>query len=721
MKKIWRNIVRKGIPVWCILLLFCGCGNKAQNITESLYVVKGEVILSEEAGNLQDIRCITGSGDIYFIAMDTQNKETQVGCIGEQTEIFAILPGESVLAGYVPEEGRLAVLTYRIEDGQYLLHCFKEKKEEAVYSLNEAMGEIGEVNMINAMALYENTLLLVTWEASDIWVIDYTTDTLRKLPVGAPVTSLTVEDGGDILAATGNGMLYHIDVQDGSREEIASGIYTQTDNGSKCVFVGEEILISGQSGLYRYLPESGTTEQIADYVKSNIFPAEYQITAETTDSGKIYKMVAVNEEKESLEIYFLSTAEILDNDTVMQGIQVTTTENDTVQETEKQVIIAELPQTQQMQEAVIAFNQYSDKYRIEVPGWEDAEYYGLRRDTELMTGGGADILMVAGSTHFSDYADRGILEDLKPYIEADLDEDAYLENILYAFEKEGKVYAIETGVSVTLLAGSKEILGEREGWTFEELKEIMEANPQITSYRNTEPMNVLRDCWLIGGGIESDDYDTLRECLLFAKEYGNLLGAGEEAVPGENVLVVHLQMNAPLSLANWEAKYGNELCLIGYPNVDRQGIRAGYEGLSINAASENKEGAWEFLKFLLSEECQRGLQYKFPILKSAYEEMLCKYGQPETYEVYVPELGETVEVTNGYLLPHGGYIDYMTEEQLETVDELIEKCTADRWGTDYGSWNIIYEEAPSYFSGDKTLDEVMVIIENRVELHLNEK
>ena len=720
MQRIWRNIIKKGIPVWCILLLFCGCGNKEQGKTSSLYVTKGEILLSEEVGNLQDIQCITGSGNIYFTAMDTRNKEAQVGCIGEQTEVFAILPGESVLSGYVSEEDRVAVLTHRIEDGQYLLHCFKEKTEEAVYSLNQVMAEIGEVNAINTMAVDENILLLVTWGASDIWVIDYTIDTLRKLPVGVPVTSLTVEESGDILAATENGMLYRIDAQDGSREEIASGIYTQTNNGSKCVFVGEEILISGQSGLYRYLPESGETELIADYVKHNILSAEYAITAENTDSGKIYKMIAVNPQKESLEIYLLSMTEIPGTYMSAWGIQAESGST-IVSEEDKQVIIAELPQTLQMQEAVIAFNQNSDKYRIEVPGWEDAEYYGLRRDTELMTGGGADILMVAGSTHFSDYADRGILEDLKPYIEADLDEDAYLENILYAFEKEGKVYAIETGVSVTLLAGSKEILGEREGWTFEELKEIMEANPQITSYRNTEPMNILRDCWLIGGGIEPDDYDTLRECLLFAKEYGNLLGAGEEAVPGENVLVVDLQMNAPLSLANWEAKYGNELCLIGYPNVDRQGIRAGDEGLSINAASENKEGAWEFLKFLLSEEYQRGLQYKFPILKSAYEEMLCKYGQPENYEVYVPELGETVEVTNGYLLPHGGYIDYMTEEQLETVDELIEKCTADRWGTDYGSWNIIYEEAPSYFSGDKTLDEVMVIIENRVELHLNEK
>ncbi len=79
-------------------------------------------------------------------------------------KVFAILPGESVLAGCA-EEGIVALLTYRIEDGQYFLHCFEEKTEETVYSLNQAMGEIGEANTIITMALYENTLLLVTWEA----------------------------------------------------------------------------------------------------------------------------------------------------------------------------------------------------------------------------------------------------------------------------------------------------------------------------------------------------------------------------------------------------------------------------------------------------------------------------------------------------------------------------------------------------------------------------
>lgn len=711
------NCKRKGILGLSILLLFSGCGSETHTEAESLYTTQRVVELSEEVGNLQDIRCMALGEDVYFSANDILNKEVLIGYIGEQTEIIATLPGESVLGDCTVGEQELAVLTYRVEDGQYLLHCFKEGKEEANYVLNKAMQEMDSMVPFTSMALYENKLILVTWEQSEIWVIDYTMDTLRKLPVGASVTNLTVEESGDILAATLNGMLYRINLQDGSRQQIASGLYTYTGNNSSYHFAGEEILITGQKGLYRYLPESGTTELIADYVKYNILPAEYTVTVEATESGKIYKMIAVNSEEERLEICLLSTTEIPADYMEAWNVQTVVDAADAIVEEEKQVIIIDVPWSLTMEEAVIAFNQSSDKYRVEY--WEE-EYDFLRRNTELITGGGPDIFTAAATTYYNDYVEKGLLVDLKPYIEADLDENAYLQNLLYAYEQEGKVYAIEPEVSVCLLAGSKEMLGERRGWTFEELKEVMEANPQINSYRGVEPMDVLRDCWLLGG-IPVGDYETLRECILFAEKYGNPLDAGVEAVPGENVLVVRLQMNTPLSLASWEWQYGDDLCLIGYPQVDRQGITTGNMGLSINANSENKEGAWEFMKFLLSEEYQSQLEYSFPVLKSVYEEMLYTYGKPDTYEVYIPELGESVQVTNSYSLPQGGIIDYMTEEQLETVDELIGICTASPHSGGYQGWHIIYEEVEPYFTGDKTLDEVMDIIENRTELYLNEK
>ena len=721
---MYKHLIRNcKIILGCSLLLlvavFSGCGSEVETEAdaEALYTEQRIVELSKTEGDLQNIQCMLLGEEVYFSANHIRNKEVQIGYVGEQIEIIATLPGESVLGSCAVEKQEVAILTHRVEDGQYLLHCYKEGEEEATFVLEEAMREMDSVVPFSAMALYDNKLVLVTWNQSEIWIIDYTTDAFSKITLGVSVTNLAVEEDGHILAITANGMLYRINLQDGNRQEIASGLYTHTGNNSSCLLAGEEILITGQKGLYQYLPESGKTELIADYVKCNIMPTEYTIAVEVTESGKIYKMIAVNEEEESLEICLLSTTEIPADYMATWNGHTAVNGADEIAEEEKQVIIIDVPWSITLEETIIAFNQSSDKYRVECC---EEEYDFLRRNTELITGGGPDIFTAASTTYYNDYVEKGLLVDLKPYMEADLDESAYLQHLLYAYEQDGKVYAIEPEISVCLLAGSKDILGERNGWTFEELKEVMEANPQITTYRNIEPMDVLRDCWLLGG-IPLGDYETLRECILFAEKYGNPLDAGMEEVPGENVLVVRLQMNTPLSLAGWEWQYGNNLCLIGYPQVDRQGMTTGNMGLSINANSENIEGAWEFMKFLLSEEYQSQLEYSFPILKSAYEEMLYKYGKPDTYEVYIPELGETVQITNGYSLPQGGIIDFMTEEQLDIVDELVGACTVNKHSGGYQGWQIICEEVEPYFAGDKTLDEVMEIIENRTELYLKEK
>lgn len=66
------------------------------------------------------------------------------------------------------------------------------------------------------------------------------------------------------------------------------------------------------------------------------------------------------------------------------------------------------------------------------------------RAAKLTAGDGPDIFAAGADTHFQEFAEKGVLEDLKPYIEADLQEEEYLTELLYAYERDGKVYAIET-------------------------------------------------------------------------------------------------------------------------------------------------------------------------------------------------------------------------------------------------------------------------------------
>lgn len=389
---------------------------------------------------------------------------------------------------------------------------------------------------------------------------------------------------------------------------------------------------------------------------------------------------------------------------------------------EKKVITLDIGEPQPwMQEAIDKFNAGNESYFVEVPDTEDISDYISVRAVKLTAGEGPDIFAAGADTHFQEFVEKGVLEDLKPYIERDLEEANYLANLLYAYERDGKVYAVETEFQIHGFLGSKDLLGGMENWTPSEAMALMEAHPEIGRFRNAGPEEVLRDFWLFGG-IEITDYDMLRECILFAEEYGNLLENGEEAVLGSNVLVEPAMLNYPLALASYEALYGMELCFVGYPRMDGSGFLTGNGGLSINAASPNKEGAWAFLRFLLEEEYQSGLEQRrcFSVRKDILEQELYAYLVPPTFDIYISEQDETVTVEGSYYAVNGEEIEPLTREQAAYFLELAGQCRATSGETDYGAWTIIYEEAGAYFSDDRSIDEVMDAIENRVELWMKE-
>lgn len=373
----------------------------------------------------------------------------------------------------------------------------------------------------------------------------------------------------------------------------------------------------------------------------------------------------------------------------------------------------------QMQEAIDRFNASNDTYCIEVVDNTGVSDFFSVRAAKLMTGDGPDIFAAGADTHFQEFVEKGVLEDLKPYIEADLKEEEYLTELLYAYERDGKVYAIETEFQIIGMIGAKEIFGDMTGWTPQEAIALMEAHPEIGRFENAEPLDVLRDFWLFGG-MDKTDYDMLRECILFAEKYGKLLEDDEEEVLGGNVLVAGGSLKTPLSLANYASLYDTEICFIGFPRADRNGFLTGNGGLSINAASPNKEGAWAFLRFLLEEEYQSGLEYSFSVRKDVFEQRLAEYSVAPTFELYIPETGETVTVETTYFSTNGKEIKPLTEEETAYLEKLARSCISTSGEVNYGAWEIIYEEAGAYFSDDRSIDEVMDAIENRVELWMKE-
>ena len=123
---------------------------------------------------------------------------------------------------------------------------------------------------------------------------------------------------------------------------------------------------------------------------------------------------------------------------------------------------------------------------------------------------------------------------------------------------------------------------------------------------------------------------------------------------------------------------------------------------AVGSASAHKEGAWDFLEYILSEEAQARLgqmQGIFPVRKDSFREYL-----EDDYTD--PDYSEPVTAT---------------EAEIRRVEEMAEAAVLDDYGVAFDPvWGIVSEEAGMYFSGDAALDATVKKIQTRVQLYLDE-
>ena len=227
--------------------------------------------------------------------------------------------------------------------------------------------------------------------------------------------------------------------------------------------------------------------------------------------------------------------------------------------------------------------------------------------------------------------------------------------------------------------------------------------------------------------------------------------------------------------------FQGEVTLIGFPcdEGNGAGIIPSFE-LAITNRSKHKDGAWEFLKSFVSEDAQMPTKLEWgydygsgiPIMKSAIEKQLeiamtppenstnsgidggiAVLPAPKVTEETAAAETESTETTEPVDADGDGIIDEptdavtedttedteidepivepivpvyptyrdntLTKEQADDIRAMVEGATQ-ILRTDEKLNAIISEEAESYFSGQKTLDVVVGIIQNRAETYISE-
>lgn len=394
---------------------------------------------------------------------------------------------------------------------------------------------------------------------------------------------------------------------------------------------------------------------------------------------------------------------------------------------------------------IVAFNRQNDKYRIEVKEYGDAgtSYEDKMNlfQAELTSGQTPDIIdLTYCPIPFETLVSSGVIADLNPYLDGDdkIAREDYVESVLKAYERDGKLYAIMPYFGVDVIVGKASDLGDAYTWTVEDVMAFADEKGSGAE--------------LLPGAAKSDILwmmCTMNRNLFVDEEAGTCDFTGEEFTkilefanrfPAEANYDLSLEKfrngetllysDTVTSVQNYqmyEFMFGAPVNFIGFPTFGKSGLTLSSNGTTVamGAESANKEGVWEFIRFNLTKDRQENVGSPnggFPALKSALEKQFENDREPE-YDINAE--GVKTEIPKSTWSMGGGGLDFSvdvyaaTEEQTDKVMEMIEAAQPDERMEDE-IFNIISEEAGKYFEGQKNAEEVSSVVQNRVQLYLNE-
>lgn len=401
-----------------------------------------------------------------------------------------------------------------------------------------------------------------------------------------------------------------------------------------------------------------------------------------------------------------------------------------------------------LRQRVIAFNRTNNVYRILLKEYDYDEYSGtyLQLNQDIAAGNMPDILAAEGLP-VDHYIENGLIADLKPLIEQDeeLSKKAFLENVFDAYSADGKWMYVVPSFMVCTAVAKTSIVGDGTDWSWEKVRQILAGMDTGTQFMSEMTKDRFMETALefcgnelidMGTGkchFDSDEFiallefaDTLPEeidpdTLYSTDDYWE----GYEAQYRDNVtLLMELDIDSLNRSLNYQLNgyMGEEYTFVGFPGSTPESTSGAYirgnDLFVLSAKSEHLAGAWEFVRYYLTDEYQDSLDWGLPVNKAIFLEK----AQKLTERAFrTNENGEKVEYDDT-LYYHGEEVPIlpMTQTQVEQLTAYIESVRNVSSVNEEVS-SIINEELEAFYAGDKTAEETAKLVQNRVRLYLDER
>jgi len=559
-----------------------------------------------------------------------------------------------------------------------------------------------------------------------------------------------------------NGSLYYSGYVEGSGQglfsmDLATGesVQAEIDNVNYFNIVGEMdgmLCFQDTNGVLGWNITTGETREILNFINCDI------------NSNNVNTILPMTGDR---FIYYSST---WDNKTYEQSFTLTVLDRIPDEQMQEEVLltIASVYQDYNLRNIVIDFNRLNTGVRLNIKSYdsydnEENNWTGAvtQLNADITMGNVPDILMMDSNLPVQSYYSKGVLVDLYPYMddpENGINRADYFENVFSACEQDGKLYSLITGFYLNTLAAKEEKVGNGSGWTMSEMLDALESMPEgmlafpdygrdrlvdtLMSYcgdifmdwengttnfeseefirlikflKNTPEKSIMDEFY---DNIDYDNYDYQQE-MEFYNNY--------EMRYYKDTALFHTATISDINSYNQIYRtFAGDAALIGYPTKDGTGCGAViYPNmeLGICAASQNRDSAWTFLRYLLTSDKYFEDAYGLVISKTWMDKKLAESEEyyKDWYYEYTEEDWENMR--NQY---SEEYIDYMKKSQIQysmaqgqIVYDLLSK--ADRVKrTEKDLMEIINEELSTFFGGARSAEETAKIIDSRARIYISE-
>gem|GEM_PF-1817371 len=756
--------MKKVMAIIFAAALFCGCltscshgrtesSSAVPTAAETLSLKAVDISMSGNFEEITDLSCDPVSGKILvFGRLENGNYAGYVTThTFESYEELRFTPREDEQVKYAAlmKRGRKAILT--VQDGKTLVYLYdKDNRQEKTIDCGEILAEDSYATLIAG----ENTVFIEqsdrgSRELTAVSISDGKVPGKVKLGGDMYIGASTDKDGvptvvcGDI-EKTFTAHIDGIDLVDKQEcSRLSSSAY------SMCAGFGDYSLVAnlGQSlvGL-----KDGNWVELTNNMDSDIEFYGLSSMAMTAED----EFAAVQYGDAHPKLILLTAQDISDL------------------RTKELVTIASFSQGSggigQYDEEIKVFNAESEDYRVEYRNyWNDEklerDYDRLRLD--IISGDGPDIIPF-DPVFRPDSFGSGVFCDLYEFIdkEPDLKREDFIPNVRKAFERDGKmVMMTPTFWCFKTVTAKSGYAGVRENWSFDDMIAAYNDKPEGMYffdpyedyyYRDSIFQSVVlnkffvdydkAECW-----FDSPEYIKMlnffsdNEIGLTWDEYRNQSGDYGDYVQDdviEGKTFIEFERGNCFSFQQIFQKvrydYGDDCVFVGYPYDGKEsGSFISLDTcLGIVANSPHKDGAWSFLRYMLSDDYYNKPEnyYDFSVIERIFDDR----AQMTVDGFLTFPRGENGKIVEGDMIRQDWEIpirewdgeDFIdkgtvklepfTQEECDYYKNMIKNSNVVRY--DGNITDIVNEETMSFFNYECTAEECAEKIQNRVSLYLSE-